>query len=160
MGIDRGGTPRRRHGAIFLVACLMAVLAATTASATPTAGIVRTKATIACQPNGGANVTFWVRNIGDETVTIEDEIVLKLTIVRDTGPVQGPIAYMLPIPELATIAPHGVSRFRVPMGDGDPGNPGTDFSGLRLRLRVDVYLVGYARPSVGRFRFPSCPAPA
>jgi len=145
---------------MLVVPLLNLMLVATPATAAPSRELSRTKATLACLQNGGANVTFWVRNVGDETFTIEDEVVLKLTIVRDTGPVQGPIVYMLPVPELAKIPPHGVSRFRVPMGDGEPGSLGTDLSGLRLRLRIDVYLVGHARPSVQRFRFPGCPAPA
>jgi hypothetical protein len=139
---------------------LVSLVGATPAQATPSPDLVGTKATLACLQNGGANITFWVRNIGEETIRIEDEVVLKLTIARTTGPEQGPVAYMLPIPELATIRPRGVSRFKVPMGDGAPGNSGLDLSGLRVRLRIDVYLVGHQRPVVGRFRFPSCPPPA
>lgn len=149
-------TVRRLAGSLLLVS----LVGATPARAAPSAKVVRTKAKLACLHNGGANITFRVGNVGNETIKIEDEVVLTLTIVRETGPEQGPVAYMLPIPQLATIRPHDVSRFRVPMGDGAPGNPGLDLSGLRVRLRIDVHLVGHHRAAIGRFRFPSCPPPA
>ena len=147
-----------RHLAVSLL--LVSLVGATSAQATPSADLVRTKARLTCLRNGGANITFRVRNVGDETITIKNEVVLTLTIVRETGLEQGPVAYMLPIPQLATIRSHGVSRFRVPMGDGALGDPGLDLSGLRVRLRIDVHLVGHRRAAIGRFRFPSCPPPA
>ncbi len=153
------------HARSRTVTCLIGVLLAATlvsqppALATPGSQLARSKVRFTCLSAGGASATLWIRNVNEKTVTIEDEVILLLTIVRETGPERGPVLFMFPIPELATIRPGAVSRFSVPIGDGEEGEPGSDFSGIRLRLTVAVFFVGHNHPSVSHFRLQSCPPP-
>lgn len=142
---------------------LLAILATlgpvTTARAIPSNDLVRTKSRFHCFEPGGARVTLWVRNVADHPVTVDPDIHFLLTLIRGQEHEPGPIVFMTPVPDFASLEPHEVSRFVIPMGDAAGDEPGSDFSADRLRLRVEVYLAGHEHPAVSRFRFPGCPPP-
>jgi hypothetical protein len=83
-----------------------------------------------------------------------------LTLIRGGEHEHGPVVFMTPVPDFADLAPHEVSRFRVPLGEAIGEEPGIDLSADRLRLRVEVYLDGHRHAAVSRFVFPGCPPPA
>lgn len=143
--------------------CTLAILASLAvtipALAAPPDDLVRAKARFKCLDGGGAKVTLWVRNISDRDVTIFPDIHFLLTLINGDQHESGPIVFMTPVPDFAELTAHEVSRFVVPIGDAGGGEPGTDLSADRLRLRVETYLEGHEHPAVHRFVFPGCPPP-
>ncbi len=147
---------RRTLALLVILATLGPV---TIARAIPSNDLVRTKSRFHCLETGGARVTLWVRSVADRPVTIGPDIHFMLTLIRGAEHEHGPIVFMTPVPDFASLEPHEVSRFVIPMGDAIGDEPGSDLSADRLRLRAEVYLEGHEHAAVSRFRFPGCPPP-
>ena len=147
---------RRTLALLTILATLGSVA---TARAAPSKDLVRAKSRFHCFETGGARVTLWVRNVSDHPVTIDPDIHFLLTLIHGQEHEPGPIVFMTPVPDFASLEPHEVSRFVIPMGDTVGDEQGTDLSADRLRLRVEVYLNGHEHPAVSRFVFPGCPPP-
>jgi len=151
----------KRFGAVLLVATLLVALGAGTARANPAdyrdrSTPVRLFADLSCDPGGGANVTFTVRNTGKRTLTIENDFHLFLDRVGPGGREPASAVFVFPAPGFQVIAPGAEKTFLVPMGTGEAGEPGIDLTARRLILEAEVFFEGRQRPVVRHFTFPGC----
>jgi hypothetical protein len=131
------------------------------ASSRPTVA-AKLMADLACRSSGGADVTFTIQNRGRDALHIDGDIHLTLEVRRSGEPPSGTAVFVFPAPGFDVI-PVGESRtFLIPMGDAIPEAeiPGTDLSGIRLRLEAEVWFAGRDRPVRRDFAFPACPPPA
>ena len=121
----------------------------------------RLTADLACLRDGGAGVTFTIRNLGRAPLEIDADFHLGLELVRAGGREPGPIVFVFPAPGFEVIPPGEERTFGVPMGDAEPGSgePGVDLSARRLILGAEVFFEGRDRPVRRHFSFPGCPAP-
>lgn len=119
---------------------------------------VRLFADLECASGGGANVTFTVRNVGRQTLTIDNDFHLFLDKV-ETG-VREPVSavFVFPAPEFQVIAPGAAKTFLVPMGTGEEDEPGADLSARRLLLEAEVFFEGRDKPVRRHFSFAGCAA--
>lgn len=120
---------------------------------------VRLFADLECASGGGANVTFTVRNIGKDTLTIENDFHLFLDKVGPGGREPVSAVFVFPAPEFQVIAPGAAKTFLVPIGTGEEGEPGADLSARRLLLEAEIFFEGRDRPVLRHFSFAGCPAP-
>ena len=123
---------------------------------------VRLTADLACLRDGGAEVTFTIRNLGRAPLAIDTDFHLGLELVRAGGREPGPIVFVFPAPGFEVVPPGGERTFVVPMGDAEPGTgePGADLSARRLILGAEVFFEGRTQPVRRHFSFPGCPSPA
>jgi len=144
----------------LLVASLFVLIAgaalARPADARIQAAPVRLLADLECAPGGGANVTFTVRNLGNRTLTIENDFHLFLDKVGSGGREAVSAVFVFPAPEFAVIAPGGAKTFLVPIGTAEEGEPGADLSARRLLLEAEVFLEAREQPVRRHFSFVGC----
>ena len=150
-----------RCGLLGLALCglLIGSAATTEASAPRQAAPVKLAADLACLPGGGAEITFAVRNLGRETLTIADDLHLALGAVRCGG--QQPVTqlFVFPAPGLEVVRAGEERTFRVPVGDAvEPGEPTVDLGARRLLLEAEVFVEGRAQAVTRHFSFPGCAA--
>lgn len=144
----------RKHAAIFTFLAIVIYLipSGPAEAAVPR---VRTYASLACVPGGGARVAFTISNPGRETVRLDPDFHLRLEVIR-RGRQPGVILFVFPAPGFDEI-PRGQSRtFLLDMGTPDEGSPGVDLSGARLLLGSEVWLEGRPNPVVRMVTFPGC----
>lgn len=151
----------RRVGIVVLAGALFLLLAAGAVQANPTvnrgqSAPVKLFAALACDPGGGASVTFTVRNVGKRTLAIENDFHLALVRVRPGGRELVSQVFVFPAREFQVIAPGGQKTFLVPMGTGEGGEPGIDLSARRLILEAEVFFEGRREPARRHFSFPGC----
>src|SRR5215207_2627054 len=118
---------------------------------------VKLLADLECAPGGGANVTFTVRNIGNRTLTIEDDFHLFLDKLGPGGREPAVAVFVFPAREFEVIAPGAAKTFLVPMGTGEEGEPGVELSARRLLLEAEVFFEGRDKPVRRHFSFEGCP---
>jgi hypothetical protein len=146
-------------GLLLLVLLAGAVLTRP-ADARTQAAPVRLLADLTCASDGGANVTFTVRNLGHRTLTIENDFHLFLDKVGPGGRESAIAAFVFPAPGYEVIAPGAATTFVVPMGTPDEeGELGVDLSARRLLLEAEVFFVGRDKPARHLFSFEGCAAP-
>jgi hypothetical protein len=158
----------RRSGLIILVAASLVVLIAGVALARPAdvrtqAAPVRLLADLTCVARGGADVTFTVRNLGHQTLTIENDFHLFLDKVDPPGGRESVSAvFVFPAPGFDVIPPGKKTTFLVPIGTAEEGEPrpGEDLSARRLLLEAEVFFEGREQPVRRLFSFEGCPAPS
>jgi hypothetical protein len=157
----------RRVIIALAVAVLLLALSAASALASPTTATVhrnqsapvKLSADLECDPGGGANVTFAVRNIGKQTLTLENDFHLFLDKVGPGGRESVVAAFVFPAPAFVVIDPGAAKTFLVPMGTSEPGDPGVDLSGARrLLLEAEVFFEGHDKPVRRLFSFEGCAA--
>jgi hypothetical protein len=152
----------RRPGLITVVGVLLLVLVAGAVLTRPVdartqPAPVRLLADLACAPGGGADVTFSVRNLGNRTLTIENDFHLFLDTVRPGGRESAIAAFVFPAPGYEVIAPGAATTFLVPMGTPDEeGEPGVDLNARRLVLEAEVFFEERQQPVRRHFSFAGC----
>jgi len=145
--------------AVVVLLVLSFVLTAPVVGASPgSAGRVRLDAGLTCLAGGGATVTLTIRNEGTETVVLQGDFHLFLEKVVRGGHEGAGVVFVFPAPGFNTVAPGGEVTFQVPIGESIEGEPGSDLSGHRLVLEVEVFLAGRGQPLVRHFVFPGCDA--
>lgn len=158
---------------------LLLALSAASALASPTTTAVhrnqpapvKLSAQLECVPDGGALVTFTVRNNGTRPLTIEDDF--HLYLLDKVDPKVKPkvvhggrepiiIAFVFPAPEFQVIAAKDAKTFVVPMGMREEVDSGVDLSdlrGQRLFVEAEVFFEGRDKPVRRLFSFEECPKP-
>ncbi len=166
----------RRLGALLVLLVMLGTLALgePVLAAPGQAAPVRLSATLTCLPNGNAEVTFTVENLGRETLVIEPDFHLTLSAVRQGGPEPVAILFVFPAPGFKEIPPGESRTFIVPIDVQEPGDGGGDGGGgeltvrqlrpqgstslnaRRLLLEAEVFLLGRGHPVRRVFSFPGC----
>ena len=111
----------RRFGLITLVGVSLLVLVAGAALANPAdartqAAPVRLLADLTCVTSGEAEVKFTVRNLGNRTLTIENDFHLFLDKVGPGGRKSVSAVFVFPAPGFDVIPPGKKRTFLVPIG--------------------------------------------
>ena len=148
---------RRLVLVMVLVGTLFTLVGSQAAVARGPAKAAAFSATLSCRDDGGADVTLTIRNVGHQTLNIQD-IHLELLVVRDGQPESAGVLFIFPAPSHAGIPPGEERTFtQLTFGEQfDPSEPRADLSGDALILAVDVYLVRQSKPISGELTFPAC----
>lgn len=151
-------------GAVMLALAAAGALASPAAAKSPASmhsqGVpVKLLADLECGPNGGAFVTFTIRNIGTRPLTLID-LHIELTKVEAGG--QQGVGVLFVFPAEPRLAPGEEQKFLLEIGTPFEGDPGVDLSkAQRLILGSAVFFEVEKgdRPAAVRqrhFSFPGC----
>ena len=154
--------PARRWGtSVLLVTTLFSASGMQRAMAAEGQNVpAKFSAELVCVPEGGADVSFDIDNIGHRSLEIQGDFQLLLETVRTGGHQVASIVFVFPAPAFQVIEAGEKETFLVPMGVGEEGEQGLDLSAHRLLLRSEVVFA--QRPGHGiqrEFSFPGCPPP-
>lgn len=109
-------------------------------------------AALTCTSHGGFEVALTLRNVGRDTIEIDDDFHLFLSVVhRDGREELVGIVFVFPAPGFDEIRPGRQKTFIVPI------DPGVDLPNRPLVLEAEIFLDGHEHPVVREFTFPGCP---
>ncbi len=112
------------------------------------------------RPGGGADVKLTIRDLGNRTLTINPNFHLFLDKIGPGGRKAVDALFVFPAPQFAVIAPGSESTFLVPIGTGEPGEPGADLSARSPLLKAEVFIEERDKPVRRPFSFEGRPKPS
>ena len=117
---------------------------------------LRIEAAVSCLPQGGLSIDLTFENRGGRTARIDPDFHLLIEPIRSGGRQPGVVLFVFPVPEFARIPPGESRTFVLTAGEPFEGEPAIDFSGKRILIELEVWVLHRQHPIVRTMSYPAC----